>query len=196
MSAELITGYYGKIPNQGDIVSRGLPRTFIEPWDRWLQETLLLLEAHLGPDWPRWFQSLAPTRFALNAGTCGPSAWIGVILPSQDRVGRLFPLTLCRRVASEQVGVGVFQREADWFSATEKLAQSMLEGLMDPTTLILEERQETKQLRLRRWLPAVRQRPSWWLCPVETQVVRTAGLPSTELMMGWLESGLAGPWPK
>lgn len=193
MSAQMITGYYGKVSSKGDFVSRGLPRSFTQPWDRWLQESLLLLEAHLGPDWSRWFQCLGTTRFALNAGTCGPSAWIGVILPSQDQVGRLFPLTLARRVASDEVGSQIFRAEAEWFDATEALARQLAQGLIDPSTLTLEPSREVRQLRVRRWLPAVRQRPSWWLCPMESQVVRTAGLPSTELMMGWLESGLASP---
>jgi type VI secretion system protein ImpM len=87
-------GLFGKLPARGDFVRNGLPGSFVAPWDAWLQAGLAASHVRLGEDWlPAWLQ--APVwRFALAPGVCGPDAAIGVMLPSVDRVGRYFPLTL------------------------------------------------------------------------------------------------------
>ncbi len=87
-------GFYGKLPARGDFVQAGLPRSFTDPWDRWLQRVLAASQAMLGDRWlPAWLE--APVwRFALMPGVCGPDPALGLWLPSVDRVGRHFPLTL------------------------------------------------------------------------------------------------------
>lgn len=87
-------GFLGKLPARGDFVARGLPRGFAEAWDAWLAQVLTGSRAILGADWlPAWME--APVwRFALPAGQCGPDAVAGVMLPSVDRSGRHWPLTL------------------------------------------------------------------------------------------------------
>lgn len=87
-------GFYGKLPARGDFVRAGLPRDFIDPWDAWLQRMMLASQDALGEAWAEaWLQ--APIwRFALPPGLCGSGAVLGLWLPSMDRVGRFFPLTL------------------------------------------------------------------------------------------------------
>lgn len=87
-------GFSGKLPARGDFVARGLPRSFSDPWDAWLAEVMTGSRAILGERWlPAWLE--APIwRFALPAGYCGPDAATGVMLPSVDRAGRHWPLTL------------------------------------------------------------------------------------------------------
>lgn len=87
-------GFYGKIPARGDFVRNGLPRPFIDAWDGWLQIVMAESRVLLGDAWlPAWME--APVwRFSLAAGICGPGAAIGVFMPSVDRAGRHFPLTL------------------------------------------------------------------------------------------------------
>jgi type VI secretion system protein ImpM len=73
-------GFFGKLPAAGDFVARGLPEGFVRPWDRWLTRHVAPLEL---PE--------AGLRFSLvSGGKCVA----GVILPSADRHGRRFPLTL------------------------------------------------------------------------------------------------------
>jgi type VI secretion system protein ImpM len=93
-AAALRTGFTGKLPARGDFVSRGLPRSFADPWDEWLGRVMTGSREILGEAWlPAWLE--APIwRFALPAGHCGPDAVAGVILPSIDRAGRHWPLTL------------------------------------------------------------------------------------------------------
>jgi type VI secretion system protein ImpM len=86
-------GFCGKIPARGDFVRAGMPRSFTDPWDDWIQRVLAASRATLGKAWlPAWLE--APIwRFALRSGVCGPDAMLGLWLPSVDRIGRHYPLT-------------------------------------------------------------------------------------------------------
>jgi type VI secretion system ImpM family protein len=83
-------GFFGKVPSRGDFVSAGLPRDFVSSWDTWISSSLPAAIAALGDGWldapVRHFQ-VAPKAFGADAVT-------GVLLPSVDKVGRRFPLTL------------------------------------------------------------------------------------------------------
>jgi type VI secretion system protein ImpM len=110
-------GFSGKLPARGDFVARGLPRSFSEPWDAWLAEVMTGSRAILGEGWlPAWLE--APIwRFALPARQCGPDAVAGVLLPSVDRAGRHWPLTL----AAVLPGLpGAPQPDAGWLDMLEQ----------------------------------------------------------------------------
>ena len=87
-------GFFGKLPARGDFVRSGLSRDFVDPWDAWLQHVLSGSQDTLGDAWPdAWLQ--APIwRFALPPGLCGAAAVLGLWMPSVDRAGRYFPLTI------------------------------------------------------------------------------------------------------
>ncbi|MCR3853352.1 type VI secretion system-associated protein TagF, partial [Pseudomonas aeruginosa] len=44
-------GFYGKLAGRGDFVSRGLPNTFVEPWDAWLASGMRASQDELGAAW-------------------------------------------------------------------------------------------------------------------------------------------------
>lgn len=93
-------GFFGKLPARGDFVSAGLPRSFIRPWDSWLRRVLPAALDSLGDAWddaPIW-------RFRLAEGICGADPVLGVLLPSHDRVGRRFPLTVASAVSGSEDG--------------------------------------------------------------------------------------------
>ena len=87
-------GFYGKLPSQGDFVSRRLPWEFTSGWDDWLQQGLLASRTSLGERWLGLYLSAPVWRFQLAAGVCGPQGWRGFFFASVDRVGRYFPLTV------------------------------------------------------------------------------------------------------
>jgi type VI secretion system protein ImpM len=133
------SGFAGKLPARGDFCTRGLPRSFSEPWDAWLAEAMTGSRAILGDAWlPAWLE--APVwRFTLPAGQCGPDAVAGVLLPSVDKAGRHWPLML------GAVGVTCAPDEA-WFDALEdagmeavladappEQVETMLCGIGDPS---------------------------------------------------------------
>jgi type VI secretion system protein ImpM len=95
----LQSGLYGKVPALGDFFVRRLPGEFCEPWDQWLQQVVAALHAREPERWGAIFDGWPAYCFTLDAGTCGPVPVIGVVVPSRDRVGRRFPLTLAVALA-------------------------------------------------------------------------------------------------
>ncbi|MEM1385067.1 MAG: type VI secretion system-associated protein TagF [Pseudomonadota bacterium] len=119
-------GYFGKIPSQGDFLRGGLSPTFLDPWDTWLQRAIVTAREALGPAWQAAYTSAPIWRFALSPGVCGPSGAIGVVMPSIDRVGRQFPLTLA--VETGEAHAWPAYRAADaLFAPLEEVALSMLD---------------------------------------------------------------------
>lgn len=125
-----LTGLYGKVPAHGDFVRRGLPSSFVTPWDDWLQAGIARARAGLGAHWADAWDAAPAWRFALPAGACGPDAVAGVMLPSMDTVGRRFPITLA---ATLPPGAPVPQ--ADWFDALEGAALAGRDGAADADAL-------------------------------------------------------------
>lgn len=121
-----VPGFYGKVPSHGDFLSRRLPRQFIEPWDEWLQAGLSVSREQLGDDWLETFLYSPIWQFALAPGLCGNDAWAGVMMPSVDRVGRYFPLTLAAKVNPWPL-TALFEPECGWFAALTDLALASLD---------------------------------------------------------------------
>jgi type VI secretion system protein ImpM len=88
-------GFFGKLPSRGDFVRVGLSRALASAWDGWLQAVIPKSPEHVAVlrNAPAW-------RFSLGAGVCGPHAACGVLLPSADRVGRVFPLLIAAEAAT------------------------------------------------------------------------------------------------
>ena len=82
------TGFYGKLPDQGDFVGRRLSGAFVQAWDAWLQGCMAHCREALGAAWERLYQDAPVWRFLLAPGGCGAPAWAGLVQPSVDRVGR------------------------------------------------------------------------------------------------------------
>jgi type VI secretion system protein ImpM len=87
-------GFYGKIPSEGDFVTRRLPWEFTSAWDDWLQQGMQASRETLGERWLELYLSAPIWRFQIAPGVCGPLGWRGLFFASVDRVGRYFPLTL------------------------------------------------------------------------------------------------------
>lgn len=87
-------GWFGKIPALGDFVTRQLPPSFVQPWDEWLSAELSEARLVLADTWAETYQHAPTTCFSLSAGVVDERAWQGILIPSFDRVGRQFPLTV------------------------------------------------------------------------------------------------------
>src|SRR5574337_277378 len=96
MGIAQVAGWHGKLPALGDFASRRLDAGFVEPWDAWLSHGLARLRQQ--PGWPRAYLASPIWRFLLLPGVlpgaAGESCWAGVLMPSVDRVGRYYPLTI------------------------------------------------------------------------------------------------------
>ncbi len=131
--ANAAVGWYGKIPALGDFASRRLPVPFIQAWDAWLQSSLAASQRALGDQWLSTYLSAPIWRFMLMPGACGENAWIGVLMPSVDRVGRYFPLTIAANVDTSAGAIDCMGSAGEWFKAAEDVALEVLgaEGTLD-----------------------------------------------------------------
>ncbi len=129
--ARAVTGLYGKVPAHGDFVRRGLPSSFVTPWDAWLQDAVAAARESLGPGWADAWDHAPAWRFALPAGACGPDAVAGVMLPSQDTVGRRFPVTLAALLPA-----GTPLPAPAWFDRVEAAALAGRAGAADADALL------------------------------------------------------------
>jgi type VI secretion system protein ImpM len=119
-------GFYGKLPSKGDFVTRRLPQNFVEAWDTWLQNGIQTSQDRLGPDWLSVYMTSPIWRFALSAGVGGRDVMTGVMMPSVDRVGRYFPLTVAVPLAACTSIAGLPKLGATWYEKTEEVALAAL----------------------------------------------------------------------
>jgi type VI secretion system protein ImpM len=96
-------GWHGKLPTLGDFATRRLPPDFVAAWDAWLSDGLAALQQR-DPDWLDAYLMSPSWRFLLMPGVLpgglGETPWVGVLMPSVDRVGRYYPLTLAQPLAA------------------------------------------------------------------------------------------------
>jgi len=126
-----IAGLYGKMPARGDFISRRLDTEFVHDWDAWLQRIIAESRERLGSTWLESFLAAPVWRFAVPAGMFSSSAWVGLMLPSVDRVGRYFPLTLAASMGSGNIDVpSTLAKALPWLDSLEEVAlQALLPDL-------------------------------------------------------------------
>ncbi|OED39510.1 type VI secretion-associated protein [Chromatiales bacterium (ex Bugula neritina AB1)] len=114
-------GYYGKLPQRGDFISANLPQTFIKPWDDWAQSLVMACKnSEPVATADLWFR-LPAYRFLLSSRIAGENGWIGLLLPSCDSVGRLFPFCVVSAIDPKQSPLLAFQLHQDFFGRIEAL---------------------------------------------------------------------------
>ena len=129
-------GWYGKLPTLGDFASRRLDADFIEPWDVWLGEGLAAHRETLGEEaWLDAYLGSPAWRFVLMPGALSPDqnqALAGVLMPSVDRVGRYFPLTLATPMPVPPRSAGEIELLLGWLHRLEDVA---IDALQDDWTI-------------------------------------------------------------
>ena len=126
-----VPGLYGKLPALGDFVTRRLPRTLVERWDLWLQDALACSREQLGEAWLNSYLNAPIWRFALSDGVVAEGAAVGLLMPSVDRVGRYFPLTLMLPLRMVVNPAAVIQGASGWFVRGETLLLGALDDGFD-----------------------------------------------------------------
>lgn len=99
-----------------------------------MQQMLSSSRVRLGEEWlPAWLEA-AIWRFALAPGLCGPDAVLGLWMPSVDRVGRHFPLTLAA-VAPGVTPGDLLGEGGGFLTAAERAGLDALEQDLTPPAL-------------------------------------------------------------
>ncbi|TXL77145.1 type VI secretion system-associated protein TagF [Vineibacter terrae] len=118
-------GFFGKVPSRGDFVRRDLPNGFVDAWDLWLQQGIAASRDALGEAWLDSWLCAPIWRFAVPPAACGADGWVGILMPSVDRAGRYFPLTLATMTPAGAPAAAVLA--GDWIAALEAVALSALQ---------------------------------------------------------------------
>ncbi len=117
-----VAGFFGKLPGRGDFIGRHLPKSFLEPWDHWLQAAIATSRVQLGKAWREIYCTSPIWRFALSAGLCGAERYVGILMPSVDRVNRYYPLIIAAPLTSREPLLALPIANQAWFQAAEQLA--------------------------------------------------------------------------
>lgn len=123
-TAITVPGWFGKLPGMGDFAHRRLSPAFRDRWDGWLQAGLSSLRAGYA-DWEACYLEAPLWYFALGPGSVDAGAWLGVLVPSVDAVGRCFPLTLAMPFAA---ATGAGENPHGWW---QRAAQAGVDALND-----------------------------------------------------------------
>jgi type VI secretion system protein ImpM len=121
-------GWYGKLPSHGDFLQRRVPEQFLMVWDDWLQRCIAHTREQLGSAWQQTYLTSPLWRFFLCDGVIGAASFAGVMLPSVDKVGRYFPLTIFTQLPSDLPPMAIAMQGRDWLRAIETIALSALEN--------------------------------------------------------------------
>lgn len=129
-------GWYGKLPSLGDFASRRLDLDFLEAWDDWLAQGIAAWRLDAPDTWLDEYLAAPSWRFILMPGVlpgaCGRMAWAGVLMPSVDRVGRYFPLTLAQPLNPLPGDGGTTEWLLRWL---QRLDDTALDALNDDWTV-------------------------------------------------------------
>jgi type VI secretion system protein ImpM len=126
-------GIFGKLPARADFVRLGLPRDFVDAWDNWLSAVMSATREQAGDAWLAAFLEAPVWRFALRAGICGTGAVLGLTIPSVDRAGRYFPLTLA--AVGPAGGYAIDAAAQAWLDRCEDAGLAALEQDAGPETV-------------------------------------------------------------
>lgn len=97
--------WYGKLPGAGDFVSRRMPYGLQQFWDSWLAIGMeSLKERRPVSGWAVW-GAMPKWAFLLPCQPNVPIAQLGVLAPSCDRVGRVFPFLATTAIVADNAAV-------------------------------------------------------------------------------------------
>jgi len=130
MQGAVAKGAFGKIPSHGDFIRLVLPGAFIRAWDDWLQDGMIAARETLEDRWTDCYMSAPIWRFSLPGGLAGSQGVSGVLMPSVDRVGRRYPLTLALTAPQDQTALRHFCNTA-LFERLESIALDALDQDLD-----------------------------------------------------------------
>ncbi|NJN48160.1 MAG: type VI secretion system-associated protein TagF, partial [Candidatus Competibacteraceae bacterium] len=104
-----------------------LPRSFLDPWDDWLQLAIASSREQLEERWLDCYLTSPIWRVILSPGACSNQAYTGVLMPSMDRVGRYYPLLIAVPLHPAVSLLELLEKGEPWYREAEQIALLGLE---------------------------------------------------------------------
>ena len=130
------TGIFGKLPLHGDFIYRNLPNDCMNSWDEWLQRYIGGSREELGNEWLDIYLTSPIWRFAMSEGVLDGSAWMGMMVPSVDRVGRYFPISVLTEIPPQVNLFEYMMLQTEWFEQVEERIMDALDAQLDVDELM------------------------------------------------------------
>lgn len=124
-------GFFGKLPSHGDFISRRVPSELLGPWEAWLDAGLEQSREFFGDAWLETYLSSPIWCFCGSAGCCGDRPFCGLVMPSVDRLGRHYPLSILAPLGARDLPCEIAAETKGWFNRMEALALSCLDDGFD-----------------------------------------------------------------
>lgn len=182
ISNPVTVGYFGKVPTQGDFVSRGLPGSAVTAIDDWLGSSIRESQKTIGREWLDTFLVAPVWRMVLGPGVVGPDPIAGVMMPSVDRVGRYFPLIVAVNLSGMRPSLNELAVSSEFFDHIEALALSTL----DPDFSLAQLDEKASSLGASTNYMSESNGDSgegvawWWTAKTQDEIFETQGLPPPE----------------
>jgi len=138
MGNECLTGLYGKLPAHGDFVQRILPTEFVNAWDEWMQHYIAGSQEQIGDTWTELYLTSPIWHFMISDGCIDSKTWCGILLPSVDKVGRYFPLSIVAPLPPQHSALEFVLSANPWFELIEDIALQALEDDLSADDLLNE----------------------------------------------------------
>jgi type VI secretion system protein ImpM len=119
-------GFFGKLPSHGDFISRRVPSELLGPWEAWLDAGLDQSRDFLADAWLETYLFSPIWCFCASAGCCGDVPFCGLLMPSVDRLGRHYPLSILAPLGAGDLPFEIAVGAIGWFNRVEALALSCL----------------------------------------------------------------------
>jgi type VI secretion system protein ImpM len=121
-------GFFGKLPSHGDFLERRIAPAFREVWDEWLQQCVAVSRAVLEDRWLDIYLTSPVWRFFVSDGVAAAASYGGILIPSVDRVGRHFPLTIVAELPAAVEPLHFAYSAERWLRQLEELAIEALQA--------------------------------------------------------------------
>jgi type VI secretion system protein ImpM len=139
-------GWHGKLPTVGDFATRRLDSNFVAVWDEWLSAGLARLRSDDPDHWLDAYLASPTWRFVITPGflpaPMHAMPWAGVVMPSVDKVGRYYPLTLAATLRALPVDP---RAQLELWLWLQRLEDAAIDALQEDWSIDLLE---TELLRL------------------------------------------------
>lgn len=129
-------GVFGKVPFKRDFISNKVNKEVLLPYEKWLQSGVAASHSQLGRSWEQYYTVSSVWRLWFGKDIFGTSV-AGVMMPSIDKVGRYFPITLLFQAPAEHyIENPTINPMEDWYKILETRVLSILE---EDCTLTVED---------------------------------------------------------
>ena len=120
--------FFGKLPLAGDFLAVGIDGATGDAFREWAVDGVTYCRDQDPDGWREAYLSAPIWRFASRAGVFGPAPRVGVMMPSVDSVGRLFPAFASATTVEQSpaLALAAASRTLDQFEAL--LMSTLAEG--------------------------------------------------------------------